>query len=417
MYDYYEAQKNCPCGSFAYVIKSGDTLYKLAITYNTTVEAIMKVNPGLNPNNLRVGQRICIPKSTPVPPKCPMGTFAYTIKSGDTLYKLAITYNTTVEAIMRVNPGIDPNNLQIGQVICIPESTPVPPKCPMGTFAYTIKSGDTLYKLAITYNTTVEAIMKVNPGIDPNNLQIGQVICIPESTPVPPTCPIGTFAYTIKAGDTIYNLAITYNTTVEAILSANPGLNPNNLQIGQVICIPRSTPVPPCDGLYYTVRPGDTLFSIAQMFNIPLATLIAANPGVDPNNLMVGQLLCIPKVMPPISCPGGTVYTVRCDDSLGTILLRFNLSVMDIKASNPNVDIYNLREGQQLCIMPHMERGCPCGPGFKSYTIMPSDIPMDGSVVVAIARKFNISVENLMIANPNLTPSHFEVGQMICVPY
>lgn len=62
MYDYYEAQKNCPCGSFAYVIKSGDTIYKLAMTYKTTVEAIMAINPGLNPNNLQVGQRICIPQ-------------------------------------------------------------------------------------------------------------------------------------------------------------------------------------------------------------------------------------------------------------------------------------------------------------------------------------------------------------------
>ncbi|WP_353096184.1 LysM domain-containing protein, partial [Tissierella praeacuta] len=130
--------RTCPTGSFSYTIKSGDTLYKLAITYNTTVEAITAINPGINPNNLQVGQRICIPRTsgTPTPPPtptCPTGSFSYTIKSGDTLYKLAITYNTTVEAIMAINPGINPNNLQIGQVICIP-STPTPPTCPTGTF-------------------------------------------------------------------------------------------------------------------------------------------------------------------------------------------------------------------------------------------------------------------------------------------
>ena len=95
---------------------------------------------------------------------CPSGSFSYTIRSGDTLYLLAIRYNTTVEAIMAANPGINPNNLQIGQVICIPgAAVPPPPTCPVGTFSYTIKSGDTLYQLAITYNTTVEAIMAVNP--------------------------------------------------------------------------------------------------------------------------------------------------------------------------------------------------------------------------------------------------------------
>ncbi|MCK9445214.1 MAG: LysM domain-containing protein, partial [Tissierellaceae bacterium] len=214
---------------------------------------------------------------------CPTGSFPYTIKSGDTLYKLAQTYNTTVDAIMKINPGINPNNLQVGQVICIPGTAPPPPTtCPTGTFSYTIKSGDTLYNLAIRYNTTVEAIMRVNPGINPNNLQVGQVICIPGTAPPPPTtCPTGTFSYTIKSGDTLYNLAIRYNTTVEAIMRVNPGINPNNLQVGQVICIPGTAPPPPppCDGLYYAVRSGDTLFSIAQMFNIPLATLMAANPG------------------------------------------------------------------------------------------------------------------------------------------
>ncbi|MSU02855.1 LysM peptidoglycan-binding domain-containing protein, partial [Tissierella sp. DSM 105185] len=111
----------------------------------------MKLNPGLNPNNLQIGQRICIPEGTTPPKQCPTGSFSYTIKSGDTLYNLAIKYNTTVEAIMKLNPGINPNNLQIGQVICIPQGTTPPRQCPTGSFPYTIKSGDTLYKLAITY--------------------------------------------------------------------------------------------------------------------------------------------------------------------------------------------------------------------------------------------------------------------------
>jgi peptidoglycan DL-endopeptidase LytF len=261
----YEGYRNCPWGSFSYTIKSGDTLYKLAIKYDTTVEAIMRINPGIDPMNLKIGEKICIPGSQPGPgpgpgPSCPSGSFSYTIKSGDTLYKLAIEYNTTVEAIMRINPGIDPNNLQIGQKICIPG--PQPGTCPSGSFQYTIKSGDTLYNLAIKYNTTVEAIMRINPGIDPNNLQIGQKICIPGPGPGPgPSCPTGSFAYTVKSGDTIYKLAIEYNTTVEAIMRINPGIDPNNLRIGQIICIPESKPVPPkCPiGTFsYTIKPGDS---------------------------------------------------------------------------------------------------------------------------------------------------------------
>ncbi|NLN15289.1 MAG: LysM peptidoglycan-binding domain-containing protein, partial [Tissierellia bacterium] len=108
MKDYYELSRKCPSGSFSYTIKAGDTLWQLARTYNTTVDAILAINPGINPNNLQVGQKICIPKDSKPPRRCPAGSFEYTIKQGDTLWQLARTYNTTVEAIMALNPGIDP---------------------------------------------------------------------------------------------------------------------------------------------------------------------------------------------------------------------------------------------------------------------------------------------------------------------
>jgi len=171
--------------------------------------------------------------------------------------------------------------------------------CPTGSFAYTIKSGDTLFQLARRYNTTVAAIMAINPGIDPNNLQIGQVICIPQAAPPVPPCPNG-FLYTIKAGDTIFKLSQQFGVSVDAIIRANPGIDPNNLQIGQVICIPQpvppTPPLPPCpNGFYYTIIAGDTLFSISQKFNVPVQEIINANPGIDPNNLRIGQVICIPR--------------------------------------------------------------------------------------------------------------------------
>ena len=301
MYDSVEGKKTCPMGSFPYTIRSGDTLYKLAKTYNTTVEAIMAINPGIDPNNLQIGQVICIPRAMPPgPPPCPNG-FYYTIRSGDTLYNIGQRYNVSVEALLRANPGIDPNNLQIGQVICIPKAMPpVPPPCPNG-FYYTIRSGDTLYNIGQRYNVSVEALLRANPGIDPNNLQIGQVICIPKAMPpVPPPCPNG-FYYTIRSGDTLYNIGQRYNVSVEALLRANPGIDPNNLQIGQIICIPRQMPPgpPPCrNGFYYVVRRGDTFYSIGRKYNVSVEALMKANPGVDPNNLQIGQIICVPIAKP-----------------------------------------------------------------------------------------------------------------------
>lgn len=173
-------------------------------------------------------------------------------------------------------------------------------RCPNGSFSYTIRSGDTLYLLARRYNTTVEAIMRINPGIEPENLQIGQIICIPEREDHKPHCPNG-FYYTVRPGDTIYKLSQQFNVRVDEIMRANPRIDPNNLRVGQVLCIPRRMPepepeLPPCpNGVYYRVKSGDTLYVISQEFNVSLQELISANPGVDPNNLRVGKILCIPK--------------------------------------------------------------------------------------------------------------------------
>ncbi|HZJ58168.1 MAG TPA: LysM peptidoglycan-binding domain-containing protein [Clostridia bacterium] len=226
------------------------------------------------------------------------------------------------------------------------------PPCPGGTL-YTIRAGDTLFTLAGRFNTTVDAIMMANPGLDPMNLQVGRVICIP-TAPQPGQCP-GGFHYQIVAGDTFFNLARRFNTTVEALMAANPGVDPNRLMIGQVICIP-VTPTPPCPGGTYQIRPGDTFFNIAMRFNTTVEALMAANPGVDPNRLMIGQVICLPPGTPgPIPCPGGTIYRVQQGDSLYLIGLRFGIPLDRLIAANPQLqDPSRLTIGQPICIPPRM---------------------------------------------------------------
>ncbi len=109
-------------------------------------------------------------------------------------------------------------------------------------------------------------------------------------------CPAGSVPYTIKAGDTLYFIARRNNISLASIIAANPGINPNRLYIGQRICIPTGSGTPSCSGYYYTIRRGDTLYRIAQLITVPLTSLIAANPGINPNNLIIGQRICIPSI-------------------------------------------------------------------------------------------------------------------------
>jgi LysM repeat protein len=105
------------------------------------------------------------------------------VGQGDLLYELALRFNTTVEAIVALNPQINPDSLVIGDVLRIPVGSAVPdaPKAQprSGEIAYTIRPGDTLYELAPRFNTTVEAIAKLNPQIAPERLVVGQELRIP----------------------------------------------------------------------------------------------------------------------------------------------------------------------------------------------------------------------------------------------
>lgn len=129
-----------------------------------------------------------------------MGLRTYTIQRNDTLWLLAQRYCTTVDTIRAVNPGMDPDNLTVGRMIWIPAGYSLQnlpswfrsqeagsdeaadngqiSACPEA-YSYTIEAGDTLWLLSRRFQTAVEEIMVMNPGLNPVSLFEGQVICIP----------------------------------------------------------------------------------------------------------------------------------------------------------------------------------------------------------------------------------------------
>lgn len=169
---------------------------------------------------------------------------------------------------------------------------------PCHGFMYKIKRGDTLHFIAERYKVTLNDLIKANPQItDPDVLTIGQTICVPRvmSLPTPVECTGET--YTVRPGDTLTAIARRYNVTVSAILAANPVIsNPDYLVVGLIICIPHV-----CSGHIYTVRQGDTLSGIAQRFGVSYQSLIQANPQItNPDQLFIGQNICIPSVSPVV---------------------------------------------------------------------------------------------------------------------
>ncbi len=95
----------------------------------------------------------------------------YVVRAGDSLWLIAQRFQTTVDAIKQLN-GLTSNLLNVGQVLKIPSSQSGP------YIEYTVRSGDTLWLLSRRYNTTVDAIKKLN-GLSSDMLSIGQVLKIP----------------------------------------------------------------------------------------------------------------------------------------------------------------------------------------------------------------------------------------------
>ena len=247
-----------------YVVQSGDSLWKIANKYGITVDELKSLN-GLTSNNLSVGQILEVPGG------CSSGT--YTVKAGDSLWKIANQYGLTVAELKNLN-GLTSDNLSIGQILKISNSS-----SSNNSNTYTVKAGDSLWKIANQYGLTVAELKNLN-GLTSDNLSIGQILKISNSS-----SSNNSNTYTVKAGDSLWNIANKYGITVSELKNLN-GLTSDNLSIGQILKVPNGFNT-------YTVKSGDSLWSIANRYGITVNELKNLN-GLTSNTLMIGQVLNLP---------------------------------------------------------------------------------------------------------------------------
>ena len=272
---------------------------------------------------------------------------------------------------------------------------------------YTVKPGDTLYGISNQFGVSVTELAELN-GIKGSNLSIGTVLKIPSKSG---TNPNNMFMYTVKKGDTLYSIARKYNTTVNDIINLNY-LKNNNLSVGQVIRIPENyynyDEMSAPNYISYTVKPGDTLYSIATANGISVDTIISDNV-LNNNNLTVGQILRLrvndgevlecfgPDFDIPEEVISNVTYTVKSGDNLYSIARKYNTTVSEIVRLN-NLNGTNLSIGQQLLI-----------PSSDTTYIV-----QKGDTLYGIARKFNVSVDSIKSKN-NLKSNLLNVGQSLII--
>lgn len=200
--------------------------------------------------------------------------YRYTVKRGDSFYLIAHRTNVPLRELLAANPDIPPSRLTVGDVLCIPygqevqspaadpespapqqPETPVEPPvpetpetpetdgsvspdasdplCPANRRAV-VQEGQTAGDLQLRYGLSYHTLKSVNPDADLENLRGGDVLCIPENN-VP--CPLPR-VIVLQAGETLESIAVTYNLPVASLLRANPCLAPEDFAEGVTVKLP-----------------------------------------------------------------------------------------------------------------------------------------------------------------------------------
>jgi LysM repeat protein len=234
----------------------------------------------------------------------------HTVAKGETIQSIAQKYKVTPYDIYKLNPD-SKNGIQPSSVLLIPKSVQVAPKpisvAPTKEKTHEVVAGDTKFSISKKYGISVADLEKLNPDIK-DNLPLGfkvKLSSIIQSQQPVVSKPVAKSPVTheVIAGDTKYSIAKKFGVSVEDLEKQNPEIK-DNLPLGfQLKIDTRTTSIPVAEDLKphakainlleYTVKSGETLFSLTHLFNLSEASLIALNPTLK-DGVKEGMVLKVP---------------------------------------------------------------------------------------------------------------------------
>lgn len=288
-----------PSGNVTYNVQRGDSLWSIASRYGISVNDLRRAN-NLTSDTLSIGQVLIIPGvSDGNEDNNGMGpSTTYTVVRGDSLWSIANRFGVTVQQIRDAN-NLTTDVLSVGQVLTIPGVSDNEDENNGAVFYYTVERGDSLWSIARRFGITVQEIRDAN-NLTSDTLSVGQSLIIPgissdedlEDNNGNETVPN---TYTVQSGDSLWSIANRFGITVNDLKTAN-SLTSNLLSVGQILVIPIAGSNNPTNPSYtpYTVKSGDSLWSIANSFGTTVDSIKTLN-NLTSNLLSIGQVLQIPN--------------------------------------------------------------------------------------------------------------------------
>lgn len=216
----------------------GDTYWTISQAYGVDFNTLLKANGADSSSWLEVGDIVYVPTSQ----------VTHTVKKGETYWTIAQAYGVDFNTLLAANNATTSSWLEIGDKVTIPQSTII----------HTVVKGDTYWTISQAYGVDFNALLKANGANSSSWLEIGDKVTVPassssSSSSSSSTKPYVTYiTYTVKSGDTYWDIANNHGIPMNELLEANSLTENSNIYAGQKLTIPvHNVPVTSTPGSKY----------------------------------------------------------------------------------------------------------------------------------------------------------------------
>jgi LysM repeat protein len=260
-------------GTVTYTVQNGDTLFTIARNHHTSIKDLLKANNMDMRSVIKVGQSLTVPLDTYFPNKktptktaksskktadivSPVGSTKnlYVVKRGDTLFSIARKNHIVISKLMKLNKIGLGDALHTGQVLKtsgnsayvatkkVPKESKETKKkkeLPVGAMpSYTVKKGDTLWKIARKHHLTLAEIRKLNKMRKKDRIHTGMVLAVGRA--VQPKSK----TYKVKKGDTLWLIAKKNNINIKKLRKINHMHRRDHIHTGMVLALAKGVKLP-----------------------------------------------------------------------------------------------------------------------------------------------------------------------------